>query len=212
MSMLSGIVPLLPNKLENSERYHHSSMMMHQLVYHPLQARHAFLAILKRFPHDLTVIDELRTILIELSDLETCATLFQQAFDHYQTVYPSGRGQDPSSSAEISGGGFSLMEILVLADLYNTLGEHERAIDVIRKGCRWLQGRGEQKYWDVCEDDREYDLREGEGRVGSGRDGEVAPGMYPLDVNARHRLAVARIKMGDVDEGKVCIKMPCLWS
>lgn len=94
------------------------------------------------------------------------------------------------------------MEILVLADLYNTLGEHEKAVEVIRKGCRWLQGRADQRYWDICEDDREYDLYMPSGeRVG--RDGDVEPGMFPLDVNARHRLAVARIKMGEVDEGKV---------
>lgn len=169
-----------------------------------LQARNAFFAILKRFPHDLTVLGELRTILIELSDLPTCAVLFQQAFNHYQSTYPSGRGLDAATRAEIIGGGFGLMEILVLADLYNTLGEHERAIDVIRKGCRWLQGRRDQKYWDLCADDREYDMPEGQQRIGgTGEDGEVEPGRYPLDINARHRLAVARIKMGEVEEGKV---------
>jgi general transcription factor 3C polypeptide 3 (transcription factor C subunit 4) len=35
------------------------------------------------------------------------------------------------------------------------------------------------------------------------RDGDVRPGWHPLDVNARHRLAIARIKMGDIEEGKV---------
>lgn len=169
----------------------------------------------------MTVLSELRTILIELSDLSLCASLFQRAFEHYQLAYPSGWGRDSndettstnirdtrSSTAAavppnlVPGGGFGLMEILVLADLYNTLGEHEKAVEVIRKGCRWLQGRADQRYWDICEDDREYDLYMPSGeRVG--RDGDVEPGMFPLDVNARHRLAVARIKMGEVDEGKV---------
>ncbi|KAG5642746.1 hypothetical protein DXG03_002261 [Asterophora parasitica] len=166
-------------------------------------SRNAFLSILKRFPHDLTVLAELRTILIELSDLPTCANLFQQAFAHYQQRYPSGRGMDVASNTEIPGGGFGLMEILVLADLFNTLGEHERAIDTIRKGCRWLQGRGDQKYWDSCNDDREYDLLEMAPRLGVGDGGGVEPGRYPLDINARHRLAVARIKMGEIDEGKL---------
>ncbi|RDB18196.1 Transcription factor tau subunit sfc4 [Hypsizygus marmoreus] len=165
-------------------------------------SRNAFLAILKRFPHDLTVLAELRTILIELSELSTCANLFQQAFTHYQKMYPSGRGMDIATNSEISGGGFGLMEILVLADLFNTLGEYDRAVDVIRKGCRWLQGRADQKYWDLCDDDREYDLPETT-RITAGEDGAVAPGRYPLDINARHRLAVARIKMGEVEEGKL---------
>lgn len=118
-------------------------------------------------------------------------------------MYPSGRGMDVASNTEITGGGFGQMEILVLADLYNILGEHEDAIDVIRRGCRWLQGRADQKYWDSCEDDREYDLPETASRIGVGEDGGVEPGRYPLDINARHRLAVARIKMGEIDEGKV---------
>jgi general transcription factor 3C polypeptide 3 (transcription factor C subunit 4) len=156
----------------------------------------------------MAVLTSLRPILIELSDLPTCTILFQQAFDHYQTMYPSGRLIDMSSTppTDIPGGGFTLLEILVLADLYNTQGEYEKAISSIRKGCRWLQGRADQRYWDLCEDDREYDGEEiplgtrsvmGEGVAG------VEQGHYLLDINARHRLAVARIKMGDVDEGKV---------
>ncbi|KAG6836328.1 hypothetical protein H0H93_009078 [Arthromyces matolae] len=165
-------------------------------------AKNSFLGILKRFPHDLTVLAELRPILIELSELNTCANLFQQAFEHYQRTYPSGRGMDVASNTEIFGGGFGLMELLVLADLYNILSEHEHAIEVIRKGCRWFQGRATQKYWDACEDDREYDLHEMPQRVGIGNEG-VEPGRFPLDINARHRLAVARIKMGEIEEGKL---------
>ncbi|KAM6492840.1 TPR-like protein [Amanita muscaria] len=172
-------------------------------------ARTAYLGILKQVPHDLAVLAALRPILIELSDLPTCTTLFQQAFEHYQSAHPSGRLTDTSTSppAEIPGGGFTLLEILVLADLYNTQGQYEEAIDAIRKGCRWLQGRAEQRYWNLCQDDREFDgedvppesrnVGEGDGVTG------VEPGTYPLDINARHRLAVARIKMGDVEEGKI---------
>lgn len=144
------------------------------------------------------------------------------------------------------GGGFSLLNVLVLADLYNTVGEYEKAVRVIKTGSRWLQARGDQKYWDLVEDDREFEL-EGFSRTvlaGAGNgisaptslnpnpnsssapDGpapvpsssrtvgseEVQPGYFPLDVNARHRLGVARIKMGDVNEGIVCASLPCLFS
>jgi general transcription factor 3C polypeptide 3 (transcription factor C subunit 4) len=160
------------------------------------------MAILKRFPHDLTVLSELRPVLIELSDFSTCASLFQRAFEHYQTVHPSGHSVDPETAAETPGGGLGLMELLVLADLYNTLQEYDRAVLTIRRGCRWLQGRSEQRYWDVCDDDREYDVTL-DGRAASGKDGKVQPGMFPLDINARHRLAIARIKMGELEEGKV---------
>ncbi|KAJ3890163.1 hypothetical protein GG344DRAFT_89051 [Lentinula edodes] len=186
-------------------------------------ARQSFLSILKRFPHDLTVLSEIRPILVELGDLTTCTALFQNAFDDYQQRFPSG--------SVVPGGGFSMLNLLVLADLYNTLGEYDNAVRVIKSGIRWLQGRGDQRYWDLLEDDREYDP-EGFNRVASvaantihdsasslaanvptagpsnaagGIVGtvEIQSGYFPLDVNARHRLAVARIKMGEINEGVV---------
>ncbi|KAJ7594254.1 hypothetical protein C8J56DRAFT_926291 [Mycena floridula] len=166
-------------------------------------ARHAYLAILKRFPHDLTVLGELKTILIELSDLKTCATLFQNAFDHYQALYPTGHGPSPAQNGtEVDGGGFTTMEIMVLADLYGTLGDHESSIQAIKKGYRWLQGRVEQRYWDRCDDDREYDIPDAPNSRRLEEDA-IKPGCHQLEVNARHRLAVARIKLGDIEEGKM---------
>ena len=161
--------------------------------------------MLKRFPHDLTVLRELHTILVELSDLSTCATLLQDALTHYITIYPSGQGKDNTSGLVIPGGGFSRMDLLLLADLYNVLGQHERAIETIQRGTRWLQGRADQKYWDLCEDDREYDREDWPARSRFGEGGSAPAGNFELDPNARHRLAVARIKMGDIEEGKVCL-------
>lgn len=95
------------------------------------------------------------------------------------------------------------MDLLLLADLYNALGQYERAIETIRRGTRWLQGRADQKYWDLCEDDREYDRDDWPARSSFGEGDSVLNGNFELDPNARHRLAVARIKMGDLEEGKV---------
>lgn len=147
----------------------------------------------------MNVLEELRPILIEGNKIDTCASLHQDAFEHYQELYPTGAGVDPDMDQEIPGGGFDLMHILVLADSYNSIKKYHNAITTIRRGSRWLQGRGSQSYWDACEDDREFDV------VGSTviRSGTVAPGMYELDINARHRLAVSRIKVGDIEEGQV---------
>ncbi|EDR07780.1 uncharacterized protein LACBIDRAFT_297936 [Laccaria bicolor S238N-H82] len=155
-------------------------------------ARNAFTAILKQFPHDLTVLRELHAILVELSELPTCADLLQTAFEHYQRIYPT-----PSESI------FTKLDLLLLADLYNALGEHEKAAQTIRRGTRWLQGRAEQRYWDLCEDDREYDMDGWPGRSVIGEGGGIQAGRFELDANARHRLAVARIKMGEIEEGKL---------
>ena len=145
------------------------------------------------------MLEELRPILIEGNKIDVCASLHQDAFEHYQELYPTGVGVDPDVGQEIPGGGFDLMHILVLADSYNSIKKYHNAITTIRRGSRWLQGRGSQPYWDACEDDREFDV------IGSTvvRSGTVAPGMYELDINARHRLAVSRIKMGDIEEGQV---------
>ncbi|KAF7318942.1 hypothetical protein HMN09_00230000 [Mycena chlorophos] len=161
--------------------------------------RNAFLNILKLYPHDLTVLSELRTILIELSDLETCMTLFTAAFQHYQGVYPSGHGPHPTTQEDVPGGGFGYLELLVLADLLNTTGAYGRAVDVIRQGVRWLQGRSLQRYWDICDDDREYDVPETPRLIENG----PQPGYFPLDINVRHRLLIARIKMGELEEAKL---------
>jgi general transcription factor 3C polypeptide 3 (transcription factor C subunit 4) len=178
------------------------------------QARSAFYAILKRVPHDLNVLRELHTILVELSELTDCVELFQQAFDHYQKLHPTGFVLDPEKKEPVEGGGFGRLELLLLADLYNTLGEHENAIEVIREGSRWLQGRAEQKYWDLCQDDREFDLPEWAARSNNGGEDatEVTSGRFPLDINARHRLAVARIKLGEFNEGKVGHRYFLYWS
>jgi len=163
------------------------------------QARTALSAILRQIPHDLNVLDELRPILIEGNKIDVCASLHQDAFEHCQKLYPTGVGVDPDTGQEIPGGGFDLMHILVLADSYNSIKQYHNAVTTIRRGSRWLQGRGSQSYWDACEDDREFDI------VGSTmiRSGTVAPGMHEIDINARHRLAVSRIKMGDIEEGQV---------
>ncbi|KAF7979955.1 hypothetical protein HWV62_40398 [Athelia sp. TMB] len=168
-------------------------------------ARHSYLAILKRFPHDLTTLESLRPLLIELSDLKTCADLFQAAFNHYSAVYPI---PIPNPDLDQPPSPFGQMEVLCLTDLYNTLGQHEQAIHAIKSGSRWLQGRRDEAYWDMCEDDREFDLRaeEGDNPIGAvtrEREGDLMSGHFPLDVNARHRLAIARIKMGDIEEGKM---------
>jgi len=156
-------------------------------------AKNAYFAILRRFPHDFTVLRELHPTLVELNELNTCAALLQAALDHYISMYPSGQET----------GGVVGMDLLLLSDLYNVLGEYQRAVQVIRQGTRWIQGRLHQQYWEMCDDDREYDLEESPPRPSAGEGSQVPSGHYELDTNARHRLAVARIKMGDVEEGKV---------
>ncbi|KAF7298515.1 TPR-like protein [Mycena kentingensis (nom. inval.)] len=159
-------------------------------------ARFAFLGILARYPHDLTILSLVRPILVTLGDLQTCTNLFKATFEHHKKLFPLGCGPSTSPSEEdikphlqelrdVPGGGFGEMEVLVLADLYTALGEHERAIEVVRTGIRWLQGRAEENWWDLCTDDREYDPKE------------------PAIVRLLDEVNDIEAGMGDVAEGKV---------
>jgi general transcription factor 3C polypeptide 3 (transcription factor C subunit 4) len=164
----------------------------------------AYMSILRRFPHDTTVLAELRPVLVELSELQLCQKLYADAFEHYQQLAPTGSTRTEDGRL-LSGAGFDEFHVYVLADLYNTLGDYEKAIHTIRAGVRWLQGRGGQKMWDMVSDDREYDV-EGTKRPASDDDTEaVQPGHFDLDVNARHRIAIARLKLGEIDEAKVIL-------
>ena len=57
---------------------------------------------------------------------------------------------------------------------------------------------------DSGEDDSELDI------IGSAviRPGTAAPGMDELDIDAGDRLAISRIKMGDIEEGRVWLPRP----
>ncbi|KZV61169.1 TPR-like protein [Peniophora sp. CONT] len=161
----------------------------------PRIARNSFLAILKYRPHDLTVLEELRNLLIESGELALCAELFTKAFEHHVQTFPYGRDE----ATDLEGGGFGIMELLALTDMLNTLGAYAQAVHTIRRGVRWLQSRADDKSWDVVEDDREYDLPPGR----PDRPGERKSGLWELNINARQRLAISRIKMHDFDEGAV---------
>jgi general transcription factor 3C polypeptide 3 (transcription factor C subunit 4) len=162
-------------------------------------AKTAFLAILKRYPHNISALEEIRPILIDLSEVPRGIALYQEAFDYYQETFPTGKAPD-GSGGEVPGGGFGDMQIIILADFYNSVGDPEKTITTIRRGARWLQGRADQRHWDSEADDREFDIS------GITREDQTAMQQdvgYSLDLNFRHRLAVARLMLGDHEEGKV---------
>jgi len=163
-------------------------------------AKAAFTAILKQYPHDISALEEIRPILVELSEIPRGIELYQGAFEFYQERYSSGVAQDATGN-DIPGGGFGDIHIIVLADFYNSINDPEKAITTIRRGARWLQGRAEERFWDNEPDDREFDLPNFIRRV---QENQMAITRYPLDINFRHRLAVSRLMLGDYEEGKVC--------
>lgn len=162
-------------------------------------AKTSLLSILKRSPHDVGVLEELRPVLVELSEVPFGLELYQKAFDFYQTSYPNGKAID-ASGVEIPGGGFNEIHIIILADFYNSVHNPEKTIHTVRRGARWLQGRLDQRFWDNEGDDREFDFP---GYPRQDKTALINDVSYPLDINLRHRLAIARFMLGDHEEGKV---------
>ena len=161
------------------------------------QARQVFLALNDKFPEDMAVVLELQGVLRALNDTGLLITIMERAMHLLQLAHPSGHGV-ASDGYDSPGGGFGESAIAILADFCHEIGEYEKAILVVRNGMRWLQGRLEQRFWDGVLDDREYDAP-GMPRVET----TGGPVGFPLSLNLRQRLAVSRIKIGDLDEGKV---------
>ncbi|KAF8704762.1 TPR-like protein, partial [Rhizoctonia solani] len=147
-------------------------------------------SILQILPHDLTILSQLRGLLIQTGDLSRAMEYYYAAFEHYITSAPQPAISetradmviDPllasSSAPEMvdTTNSFGLREIATLADLLSGLGEHARAVDVVIRGAEWL------------------------GQVPKGSD-ESSIGER-LDVNLRMRLAVAKLRLGVIEAGK----------
>jgi general transcription factor 3C polypeptide 3 (transcription factor C subunit 4) len=90
-----------------------------------------------------------------------------------------------------------LEHVKALVDLLLAIEDLEGALNVIRRGQRWLSGRGQAVEWDGFSDDREYDP------PGTVRDdGELEQG-NDLDVYFRQKLALIRLRLKDDEEAMV---------
>ncbi|KAG8952110.1 transcription factor TFIIIC subunit tfc4 [Tulasnella sp. 424] len=154
-----------------------------------------FLSILKVAPYHMGVLLQLGPIFSLLSEFHRGISLYKDSLEYYQETMPDG----PVGGEDVD----CLMLLVTLADFCNTIGEYEQAIRGIRDGARWMQGRASQRYWTTATDDREYDAQ-GYGRPAGPDDSTGRPqGFFPLDPNLRHRLALARLGLGDFDEGQM---------
>ncbi|KAG8960659.1 transcription factor TFIIIC subunit tfc4 [Tulasnella sp. 419] len=159
-------------------------------------AMNGFMAILKLVPFHLGVLQQLGPLFSILSEFQKGIKLYQEALAYFQQLYPDGPSDFEAPDYVIL--------IITLADFCNTVGEHELAIRAVRDGARWLQGRADQKYWVTAADDREFDP---EGHVRNTNATEESSSRiqssYILETNLRHRLAIARLSLGDVEEGQL---------
>ncbi|KAG9007114.1 transcription factor TFIIIC subunit tfc4 [Tulasnella sp. 427] len=158
-------------------------------------AMSGFLSILKVAPYHMGVLLQLGPIFSLLSEFHRGIALYTGSLEYYQAAMPDGPvgGEDADC----------IMLLITLADFCNTVGEYEQAIRAIRDGARWIQGRGSQRYWSSATDDREYDVQGSERPAGSDDSAGRPQGFFAIDPNLRHRLALARLGLGDLDEGQM---------
>lgn len=162
------------------------------------QAHEGCLKILKYQPSNADVLEQLRLIYLEMNEPARARVLFQDAFDYCKANNPTGPDRESSGNAE-----FGLLQIIALTDFYNNAGDYRTAVNIVRQGARWLDGRlSEGDMWDGLTDDREFDVE------GVTRDGYTPSQVHPLDVNLRQRLAVSRLRLGELIEAEVIYLSP----
>ncbi|KAG8882395.1 transcription factor TFIIIC subunit tfc4 [Tulasnella sp. 331] len=155
-----------------------------------------FLSILKLAPYHLGVLLQLGPLFSELSEFHRGIAVYVSALNFFEQTMPDG---PPNTEDSMD---FRLL-LITLADFCNTIGEHEQSIATIRNGTRWMDGRANQQYWATMPDDREFDPT-GYVRTMSSNEATSRPqGFFSLDVNLRQRLAVARLALGDLEEGQL---------
>lgn len=137
------------------------------------------------------------------------------AANSYKTAYDWHIAKSQPDAPECS---MTLEHIITLIDDLTALEQFEEAVQVLRRGQRWLQGRKREKKWDGMDDDREYDppdlIRDEPEDVDANADKEAGEqvekvpgetGQFPLEVPLRHRLAVLRLRLGDDEEAMVSV-------
>lgn len=121
-------------------------------------------------------------------NLEMGCRFYREAFEYHLLNFsgPNDQRQDTVNNLTIN-------SLIVLVDVLMETNDFESAVNCIKRGQRWLDGRYADQQWALREDDLEY----------VSADADPPGGGCHLDRNLRHRLALARLKLGDDDQAFV---------
>lgn len=127
----------------------------------------------------------------------------EAAFDYHvnTTIYEA---PDIDGEGVIDSANMAPMDFVNLSDLLSKLREFERAADVIKRGCRWMDDRMLETYWDDQPDDREYDPpltpRKLEGTYDADENREV---WNDMPFGLRVRICILRLKLNQGEDAEV---------
>ncbi|CAG8535125.1 815_t:CDS:10 [Ambispora gerdemannii] len=155
--------------------------------------------LLKIIPHDMNVIKQLTSIYTRNNELEKAISLYEDALQYYQT-----NNFLSLNNSEDADGIFSLSDVNIMAELYISIGEYQKAIECIKSAVRWLQGRENEKWWnDVVIDDHEYDEEDSRRKNNFSKSGLYVGGSKEfLPMELRVKLGQCRLMLDQIEEGK----------
>jgi general transcription factor 3C polypeptide 3 (transcription factor C subunit 4) len=163
----------------------------------------------------MNILAELPPLFASCNAIQEGAQIFEAAMEHHIRTFPDGpsAASQQGASSTTTQNNMGVDFIITLADFKILLLEYEDVINIIRRGQRWLGGRSREVYWDMEVDDREFDppgtvrrthRQTGAPELDNAPEGqEQASEGYEMDVNLRHRLAIARLKLGHDYDAKV---------
>ena len=138
--------------------------------------------------NNFQLLQDFYPLIMETKQYAFGSSAYRTAFDYHLETYP----RPPTDEEEEEGNTMEYEHVVSLVDILNITEKLEEAVEIVRRGQRWLQGRGAQKYWDTFEDDREYAV-------------DAEEGGNELDIGLRHRLALLRLRLGNDEEAFVSI-------
>lgn len=169
----------------------------------PKRAAQSYMHMLQYRPQNQSIIRQIIPLLFQLDKLDRAIEILQRCEEWNMACFPDplvdpammDAGPDDRNTYESS-------EVVTLADLLLRAGRPLEALHTIRRGARWLDGRGGETYWDdVLDDDREFDETrdDGDREDDYGRRVAFAPIHY-LEPEFRFLLGVARARLGYGEE------------
>jgi general transcription factor 3C polypeptide 3 (transcription factor C subunit 4) len=168
---------------------------------HHGRAATAYEQMLKKLPHDTTVLRHLARVYIDLKQMGKAKKLYKESV----TYYSSGGGM-------LEEEGFSWSDVNIYIELFGHSGEYIEGINELKSLARWMLGRAEETYWDdIRDDDREWDLDDFPRRI---KVRGFIPGDFPrtsygsgLPLELRIRLGLYRLKLDKNQVGEALVRI-----
>lgn len=163
------------------------------------QAADDYLRYLRRRPYD---IEAVRHLAEASYDSTRQAEIAEKATEAYNTIITHLR------NGGVLDNGFTLewMDVIIFIELFASIGQFGKAAGAVGFLSRWLLGRPDELFWELYDDDREWDRYDNRRRLAK----EYDPDRHPpetygvgLPPDIRAKLAIYRMKLGQEEEAMV---------